>query len=497
MAYNPYLGSFQMPGIASGFDTASVVSKLMEVEMQPLNRAQEKFDTLNYQQKVWMQVDKKLEEFYDFLIEFKLQGNLIPKKAVSSDEKVLTASSSADADNATFYLKVNSLASPTVVVGEVTDSTIQKKSTIGSILGIEDDTQEIKFSISKEGGSSKEITLSSTDTINDLIAKIKGSEAVVSAKFDEANGKFFIISDKNGPENISVSAEEGSLGKELLEKLGLLSGVTTTGSYAEVELSFDGINPSTTYEQLNENTINIFGTTIELKSLSDEFVKISVEQDIDKSVDTVKQFVDKYNETITYVYDLLHESKVTDKAAEDMTEEDYMKGILARDRNLENIFYKLRNMVYSSTNVDGEFKSLLSIGIGSGDTGRNYESTMKGLIKLDEDKLREALNNNPEDVWKLFATNDKTNEKYGVAQKIQNYVYDVTKFNGYIDRIAGTNGTIGNQMRSLAKEMTNLLDKLQKKEAYYYARFTAMEQAVQKLSMQGAYIQNAFSKQNQ
>lgn len=66
MAYNPYLGSFQMPGIASGFDTASVVSKLMEVEMQPLNRAQEKFDTLNYQQKVWMQVDKKLEEFYDF-----------------------------------------------------------------------------------------------------------------------------------------------------------------------------------------------------------------------------------------------------------------------------------------------------------------------------------------------------------------------------------------------------------------------------------------------
>ncbi len=74
-------------------------------------------------------------------------------------------------------------------------------------------------------------------------------------------------------------------------------------------------------------------------------------------------------------------------------------------------------MVYSSTNVDGEFKSLLSIGIGSGDTGRNYESTMKGLIKLDEDKLREALNNNPEDVWKLFATNDKTNEKYGVAQK--------------------------------------------------------------------------------
>ena len=126
MAYNPYLGSFQIPGIVSGLDTASTVSKLMEIEMQPLNRAQEKFDTLNYQQKVWMQIDKKLEEFYDFLIEFKLQGNLIPKKAVSSNEKVLTASSSADADNATFYLKVNSLASPTVLIGEGIDSSIKR-----------------------------------------------------------------------------------------------------------------------------------------------------------------------------------------------------------------------------------------------------------------------------------------------------------------------------------------------------------------------------------
>lgn len=496
MAYNPYLGSFQIPGIVSGLDTASTVSKLMEIEMQPLNRAQEKFDTLNYQQKVWMQIDKKLEEFYDFLIEFKLQGNLIPKKAVSSNEKVLTASSSADADNATFYLKVNSLASPSVLIGEEIDSNITKKSTLGSILG-SNDTEDIKISI-KKGTSSKEISLSSSDTINDLIKKIDDSGAGVSAKFDEVNGKFFIISNKNGPEEIEITAEEDSLGQLLLTNLKLNNENITLGSYAKVELSFNGTTPSTTYKNLTENTINIFGTTIELKSLSyDEYVKVSVEQDVDKSVEAVKQFVDKYNETITYIYDLLHESKVTNKAAEDMTEEDYMKGLLTRNRNLENIFYNLRNIVYSSTNVDGEFRSLLSIGISSGDTGRNYENTMKGLLKLDEDKLREALSKNPEDVWKLFAINDKTNGKYGVAQNIQNYVYEVTKFNGYIDRIAGTNGTIGNQMRRLAKDMTTLLDKLQRKEAYYYNKFAAMEQAIQKLTIQGAYIQNAFFNQKQ
>jgi flagellar hook-associated protein 2 len=48
-------------------------------------------------------------------------------------------------------------------------------------------------------------------------------------------------------------------------------------------------------------------------------------------------------------------------------------------------------------------------------------------------------------------------------------------------------------MRRLANEMTSLLDRLQRKEAQYYAQFSAMEQAIQQLNAQGMYIQNAFS----
>lgn len=499
MDSNPYVGAFQLTGAVSGMDTQAMVQKLMEVEQQPLNRAQEKFDTLTYKQKLWMEVDNKLEDFYDYLITFKLKSNLIPKSATSSDESVLTATAPADADNSTFYLKVNSLASPTVLLGQNIDSTITKSSTIGEVTGA---TGDSTFTITK-GSDSDTITVSDSETIQNLIDKINASTLGVEAKFDDANGKFFIVNKENGDVDISASGVNPN-GTELIKNLKLNgtpdSGddntVMISGSFGEVELSFDGSTSITTYRDLTENTLNVFGTTIDLKSTSSSYVKVSIEQDIDKSVENIKEFVDKYNETITYVYDLLHEDQVTDKPTEEMTEEDYMKGMLKGDNNLEKIFYNLRNMVYSPVDVEqsgSQYNTLFDIGITSGDLGAGYENTMKGLLSVDEDKLREALKTNSEDVWKLFATNDTTNKEYGYAQSVQNYLYEVTKFNGYIDQIAGTNGTIGNEMRRLADEMTNLLDRLQRKEAQYYAQFSAMEQAIQQLNAQGMYIQNAFS----
>jgi len=502
MDSNPYVGTFQLTGAVSGMDTQAMVQKLMEVEQQPLNRAQEKFNTLTYKQNLWMQVDNKLEDFYDYLITFKLKSTLIPKSAISSDESVLTATAPADADNSTFYLKVNSLASPTVLLGENIDPEIKKSSTIGEVIGTIGDST---FTITK-GSDFDNITVSEGETVQDLIDKINASTLGVEAKFDDANGKFFIVNKENGNVAISVSATSASNGETLITALNLNgtpaadsdNTVMTSGSLGQVELSFDGSTSITTYDNLTENTLNVFGTTIDLKSTSSSYVKVSIEQDIDKSVESIKEFVDKYNETITYVYDLLHEDQVTDKPTEEMTEEDYMKGMLKGDNNLEKIFYNLRNMVYSPVDIEqsgSQYNTLFDIGITSGDLGAGYENTMKGLLSVDEDKLRETLNTNAEDVWKLFATNDTTNKEYGYAQSVQNYLYEVTKFNGYIDQIAGTNGTIGNEMRRLANEMTSLLDRLQRKEAQYYAQFSAMEQAIQQLNAQGLYIQNAFSNQ--
>ncbi len=57
-----------------------------------------------------------------------------------------------------------------------------------------------------------------------------------------------------------------------------------------------------------------------------------------------------------------------------------------------------------------------------------------------------------------------------------------------------TTGTIGTEMRDIAKRMTSLVDQLQRKEAYYWQKFSAMEQSVSQMQAQGSWIASAFAK---
>jgi flagellar hook-associated protein 2 len=185
-----------------------------------------------------------------------------------------------------------------------------------------------------------------------------------------------------------------------------------------------------------------------------------------------------------------------------MTEEEQMKGMLKGDRNLERIFFQMRSIAYKTldwdtTNSDDtmpEFTSLSQVGISSGDTGSNYDNTMKGLLSIDETELKNALENNFDDVYKLFSHNNsfdvsgETKYNKGIITQMKDYSFDVTKFGGYIDNVSGLNGTIGRQMRDLANRMTDMVDQLQRKEFRYVQQFSAMEEAMSRMQSQGSYL---------
>jgi flagellar hook-associated protein 2 len=189
-----------------------------------------------------------------------------------------------------------------------------------------------------------------------------------------------------------------------------------------------------------------------------------------------------------------------------MTEEEKMQGMLKGDRNLERIFFQMRSIAYKTLDWDTtnsgdtmpEYTSLSQVGISSGDTGANYDNTMKGLLSINETELKNALENNFDDVYKLFSHSNsfevagETKYNKGIITQMKDYSFDVTKFGGYIDNVAGTSGTIGNQMMDLAKRMTNMIDQLQRKEFRYVQQFSAMEDAISKMNSQMSYVMNAL-----
>ncbi|ABR31345.1 flagellar hook protein [Thermosipho melanesiensis] len=570
---------FQFGGLSSGLDTASIIDKIMEVESQPLNRLNEKFKTLDYQQQAYNRVSEHLRDFMDYLTDFKLQSNLVPKSAAVSDSTIVSATASATILDGTYSVNIDKLASRSIFNGgkvgvDITatdtyanldhkytpqDSTVvltvngtdvnidiiatdtindivtkisNAFTSAGSSATVTFDDTENKliiqssdvFSFTQTSGNflnvfrlddanlvnnsgtytlqstgdigtystsktladlgvtgsgsftinNTSVTYADTDTLSDLISRINSTVNGVTASYDEYNNKIIISADDMGDVLINISGAPSGL--------GLDTGTFILGEVGHATLTTDS---GLVYNLYSDN--NVFSYNgLEFTAYNTGNVTISVNTDTDSIVEKVKEFVDKWNETMDFLYTKLTEDKVTNKDESEMSDDEKIQGYLKNDQYLRKIFDKMRSYLYNSY---GEHY-LWELGISSGDSGSGFENTMKGHIELDEDKLRDYISKNGVDsVWEFFGTSET-----GFAEQVKDYLYELTKFNGEIDQVAGISGRIEREKRVLAKQMANWIEILQKKEQDLWKKFSAMEEALARLNAQGMYIAQALSK---
>jgi len=325
-----------------------------------------------------------------------------------------------------------------------------------------------------------EINVDTNMTLKQLIDVINSSNAGVTAAYDANSDRLIVTSNQTGAN--AISFEDNAT--NLLTLLGLDVGQFNTGGVTHVQLSSDGVNWIDLYSSSTE--FSHIGLSIKVKGLIQTPLNFSVENDIDSIVSKIKEFVNKWNELMEYIYNKYNEKPVTDKKQEELSEEEKLKGMLQRDSLLNEIFFKLRGFI--TTRIEGEISYLWQIGIRTSSYG--YQNMKMGKLELDEDRLREVLRQDPQKVWAFFG------DTKGFAQQVQSYVRELTKFGGRIDNIAGISGTITKQMRSLAKELQNWLERLQKREAYLWSKFSAMEEVVSRMQAQGAWLVQFTSLNN-
>ncbi len=320
--------------------------------------------------------------------------------------------------------------------------------------------------------NSKAIDIKTTDTISQVISKINNVDQNIQAKYDDKTGTIKIVDKRTGDYVIDVSGPA---------ELGLSAGTFTLGDVASVTVT--SAFGSETVQSKN-NTLTYQG--LELTLLKTGTSTVTVGTDKEQIVNRLKDFVSKWNEMIDFVYGKLTEDKVKGKSEDEMSEEEKIKGYLKNDSYLRRIFDRMRNFVY--TQVDGV--SLNQFGISFGDTGKDYSNTMKGRLSLDEDKLRTFLNeNSPEKVWEFFGKVEASTK--GWAIQVKEFTYNLTKFNGEIDTVAGVSGRIEREKRILSKRMVSMLEMLEKKEKYLWDKYTRLESVLAKLNAQGSYITQA------
>ena len=336
------------------------------------------------------------------------------------------------------------------------------------------------------------ISVSGTDTLEDVIDRINDSDANVIAFYDTNEDKLVVINKTYGTQGISF--DDGGTG--FFKVMGWLDDSTgnditqkNVGNSAKILVSYDGTDATATTYYSNSNTVEVDGVTLTLRSTSTDYVRVSVEIDTDSIVQEISDFVESYNELMEYLYNKLNEEPVEDKDWEDMTDEEKMQGLLKDDASLRKIFNDLRAWITMRVEDVGEFDALWDVGISTGENlGGDYENMMKGQLEINEDTLRDAIQNHLDDLWKLFNATEDEDGADGLINVLYDKVWNYTKFGGYIDQIAGISGRLAREIRDVSDQIMVWAMRLQKRYEQLYREFTAMEQAISYLNMQSAWL---------
>lgn len=244
------------------------------------------------------------------------------------------------------------------------------------------------------------------------------TEAGVSVSFSKTTNQFVFTAKETG------AGGRVEIGGELGERLFGKVDVTDKDHYtAGQDAKFTAtINGQKMEFSRSSNTFDLDGMSITLNGTfevkdGETPVTFSSKTDTDKIIDVVKTMVEDYNAIVSEVKKAYSDmpleksdgsryKPLTDEDKADMTEseikayeEKAKTGILFMDRDLSSLYSALRSAV-APGGSDGSF--LRSIGIKT-----SYEDGLTTL-SLDENALREALEQNPDQVKDAF-TKSKEN----------------------------------------------------------------------------------------
>lgn len=494
----------RVSGFASGMDIDDIVSKMVQAERVPLDKLNQKKQYTEWQRDDYRSLNAALLEFDTLIFNGVGKESSFVKKAVSiSNESAMSVKSTSATSDFSGTMVIKNLATAATMQSNgatsITDPTAK-------LLSAGEPEQTLKIqSINKNGvlGNEIEVKITADDTLDSLIKKIN-STTDVTAFYDQNSGKMSITSKYSG--DVASGSEIILTGDFFTNSLKL---DTNNELAAAANRGTEGQNATVAYNGMeinrNLNTFTINGAEFTLKTANpNETINFSSKADVDAILDTVTQFVSKYNELIEKIKDKTSETKyrdfppLTSEQRKAMSEEDIKlweekakSGTLRNDSNLNSLLTSMRTSLYTSVSSLTGVKDLNQIGIT---TSKNYMDG--GKLTINENKLREQISENPDAIYKLFMANGDAKEDMGLARRLREdlkgAMKNITDKAGKVGYV-NNNFSIGKALDSMDDRISTFEQKLVRLETRYYRQFTAMEQAIQKANNQSTSLMQYFS----
>ena len=376
----------RVSGMVSGLDTESLVTAMVATQTAKKEKLQKAQTKLQWKQDAFKSINTKVYGLYSKISNLRFSTAYNMKKTTVSDSTKATVTASSSAVNGTQKLTIEKLATSGYLTGAELKKGTTGSSTLAA-LGYTDGDTTLSVTV---GTTKKDIEVSSTTTVDDLVSKLK--EAGVNASFDENNRRIFVSAKETGKDNDFAITSSSKAGLNALNAAGLcVSSASDQENYKKMASYAKGTTAETSDAMLEilKNLKNAYDSNTELtlkeKNLSakisysnakdavNEYLdgdstNADLKADREQLVNLLKQSSSKY----TYVNDETGEVKDIYEAADTV-------GWTAIDTKINDLA-KSTGLITETTGDDGETKE---------DTSKleALRSNVKAVVAVDDNEI--------------------------------------------------------------------------------------------------------------
>lgn len=485
----------RLSGMSSGLDTEGIVKGLLTPFQTRLDKQHQTTIKLGWTADAYRGVNTKIKNFRAKFMSVLSDTNMLSEKSYNSFKAEMltttsavsvTASSAANAGSMTIDSITQLASAATVKSTNVFTGTAYKSDTKLADLELSNKitfNEEGKLSFTING---KPLSFTKDNTIGDVINGVNTAGAGVKMSYSSLTKGFTLQSTSMGSSSaINIENVAGNAFASDNSAFGIAQG-NITGNDAVLSINNIEVRQST-------NSFTIDGINYVLKDTAGTPVKFSVNRDVSSTVDKIKSFITGYNDLVDSLKTTVEEKQyrdytpLTDDQKKDMSDdevklwEDKAKsGLLHNDSYISSLLTSLRSSFY--TQVEGTGMSMSDIGLNTG----IYTDGAK--ITIDEAKLTEALNKDPEKVSKMFTQDGDKFETSGLMVRISDSFLSYTK-----DTTSIALDTLDDRVTYSQEQEGALQDKMDSKEESLWQRFSKMESAMTKLNGMSSWLSGLFS----
>lgn len=449
---NPTSGLISSPGLGSGLDVNTLVSKLVAAEKQPAQSQIDNRRTIVTAQTSAIGSLKSLLAALQSSLSSLADGSAFNKyTATSSNSDLFSATADAKAMPGSYQVEVLATAAS------------QKLSSAAYASDAGVGTGTLTLSV---GDQSVDIDIDPGNNtlagIRDAINGAKGNPGVSATILHAQDGDHLVLtSTATGVANafsLSASGGDGGLDALAWDAATASGSLTLQTAAADARVSIDGF---TSTSSTNVLAGAIDGITLDVASAEPGQVEtLSVGRDTSAMQNLVKTFVDAYNNFVNGAAKLASYDPDTKTS-----------GPLLGDATLLGIRSQLGMVL---TNVAGSnttgLRTLAGIGI-------NLQAD--GTLQLDADKLGSALKSQPAQVANLFGGAD------GYGGKLNALLGGYLGSGGLLDT---RNSNLSAQSKSLDDQQDRLDARMQAVQDRYMAQFTALDTMMAQMNQTSSFL---------